>query len=70
VATREIVKAFKELYGANALPSLIPRVTDAVLEQVIEWQSQGLDTVYPSSTLIVSYLKFAKISRLLVNQFT
>ncbi len=47
MSTREIVKTFKELYGADASPSLISKVTDAVIEQVIEWQSRELDTVYP-----------------------
>jgi len=44
---REIVKTFKELYGADASPSLISKVTDAVIEQVVEWQSRELDAVYP-----------------------
>jgi len=47
MTTREIVKTFKELYGADASPSLISKVTDAVIEQVVEWQSRELDTVYP-----------------------
>ncbi len=47
ITNREIVKTFKELYGADASPSLISKVTDAVIEQVIEWQSRELDTVYP-----------------------
>jgi len=47
MTTREIVRTFKELYGADASPSLISKVTDAVIEQVIEWQSRELDTVYP-----------------------
>ena len=28
-------------------PTLISKVTDAVLEQVIEWQSRPLDAIYP-----------------------
>ncbi len=47
MTTREIVKTFNELYGADASPSLISKVTDGVIEQVIEWQSRGLDSVYP-----------------------
>ncbi len=47
MTTREIVRTFKELYGADASPSLIFKVTDAVIEQVIVWQSHELDTVYP-----------------------
>lgn len=47
MTTREIVKTFKELYGADASPSLISKVTDAVIDEVIEWQSRPLDPVYP-----------------------
>ena len=45
--TREIVTSFQELYGADVSASLISRVTDAVIEQVVEWQSRPLDAVYP-----------------------
>ena len=47
MTTREIVKTFKELYDADVSPSLISKVTDAVIEEVIEWQSRELDAVYP-----------------------
>jgi len=47
MTTREIVRTFKELYGADASPSLISKVTDSVIEHVIEWQSRQLDAVYP-----------------------
>ena len=47
MTTREIVSTFKEMYGADVSASLISRVTDAVIERVIEWQSRPLDRVYP-----------------------
>lgn len=47
MSTREIVAAFKEFYNADVSPSLISRVTDAVIERVIEWQSRPLDAIYP-----------------------
>lgn len=47
MTTREIVDTFKEMYGADVSASLISKVTDAVIEQVIEWQSRPLDAVYP-----------------------
>jgi putative transposase len=37
----------KELYDADVSASLISKVTNAVLEQVVEWQSRPLDQVYP-----------------------
>ena len=47
MTTREIVATFKEMYGADVSATLISKVTDAVLEQVVEWQSRPLDAVYP-----------------------
>lgn len=47
MTTREICKTFKELYDADVSPSLISKVTDAVMEQVVEWQARPLDQVYP-----------------------
>jgi len=47
MTTREIARTFKERYGADASPSLISKVTDSVIEHVIEWQSRQLDSVYP-----------------------
>lgn len=47
MTTREIVATFKEMYGAEVSATLISKVTDAVIEQVIEWQSRPLDAVYP-----------------------
>ncbi len=57
MTTTEIVKTFKELYGAGGSASLISKVTDAVIEQVIEWQSRELDTVYPIDYLNCIMLK-------------
>ncbi len=47
LSTREIVVAFEELYGADISASLVSKVTDAVIGQVVEWQSRPLDAVYP-----------------------
>ena len=47
MTTREIVATFKELYDADVSASLVSKVTDAVIEHVIEWQSRPLDPVSP-----------------------
>ncbi|WP_395374221.1 IS256 family transposase [Marinicella sp. W31] len=47
MTTREIVATFKEMYDADISPTLISKVTNAVLDQVIQWQSRPLDAVYP-----------------------
>lgn len=46
MSTRDIVQAFDEWYGADISPTLISRVTNAVIEQVVEWQSRPLDAIY------------------------
>jgi putative transposase len=47
MTTREIVATFKEMYDADISPTLISRVTEAVISRVVEWQSRPLDPVYP-----------------------
>ncbi len=44
---RDIVEAFKEMYGADVSATLVSKVTESVLEKVHEWQSRPLDEVYP-----------------------
>src|SRR3954453_13373086 len=47
VSVREIQGHLLELYGTEVSPDLISRVTDAVLDEVREWQNRPLDPVYP-----------------------
>lgn len=47
MTTRDIVATFKEMYGADISPTLISKVTEAVIEQVDAWQSRPLEAVYP-----------------------
>jgi transposase-like protein len=47
LSTRDIVDAFKEMYDADVSATLISKVTDRVLETVVEWQSRPIDPVYP-----------------------
>ncbi len=47
LTVREIQGHLQELYGVEVSPDLISRVTDAVLEEVREWQGRPLDPVYP-----------------------
>jgi len=46
MTVRETQGHLRELYGIEVSPDLISTVTDAVLEQVAEWQSRPLDPVY------------------------
>src|SRR3979409_785781 len=47
MAVTEIRGHLEELYGIDVSPDLISAVTDAVLEEVAEWQNRPLDICYP-----------------------
>src|SRR6266566_5560817 len=47
MTVREIQGHLAELYATDVSPDLISRVTDAVLDEVREWQNRPLDPVYP-----------------------
>ena len=47
MTVREIRGHLEELYGIEVSPDLISAVTDAVLEEVTEWQNRPLDLCYP-----------------------
>lgn len=47
MTVREIQGHLTGLYGIDVSPDLISRVTDAVLDEVREWQNRPLDPVYP-----------------------
>src|SRR6185437_10757075 len=47
LTTRDIRAHLREMYDVDVSPDLISRVTDAVLEELAEWQSRPLDRVYP-----------------------
>ena len=46
MTVREIQGHLRELYGVEVSPDLISVVTDAVLEQVAEWQNRRLHALY------------------------
>jgi putative transposase len=47
MTTRDIGGHLKELYGVDVSPDLVTRVTDAVIDELKEWQGRALDAVYP-----------------------
>ena len=47
MSTRDIEAFVQNLYGVNISPDYVSAVTDRVLEDVKEWQSRPLDSVYP-----------------------
>jgi putative transposase len=57
MTTRQIEASLKEIYGVEVSPSLISKVTDAVLDEVVAWQNRPLDAVYPIVYLDALHLK-------------
>jgi putative transposase len=47
MTTREIQGHLQEMYGVEVSPTLISNVTDAVVEEVKQWQSRPLEELYP-----------------------
>ena len=47
MTVREVQGHLREIYGVEVSPDLISTVTDAVLDELREWQNRPLDPVYP-----------------------
>lgn len=65
MSTRDIVDAFREMYGAEVSATLISKVTESVLEQVKQWQSRPLDEVYPVVYLDCIVVKVRRDNRVI-----
>jgi putative transposase len=65
LSTRDIVEAFEEMYGAEVSAGLVSQVTNAVIEQVREWQARPLDEVYPIVYLDCIILKIRQDKRVI-----
>jgi transposase-like protein len=65
LSTREVVDAFQEMYGADISASLVSKVTDAVIDQVIEWQARPLEAIYPIVYLDCIVLKIRQDKRVI-----
>jgi putative transposase len=46
MTTRDIRAHLREMYGVEVSPDLISRVTDAVVEELAEWQARPLDAAW------------------------
>jgi putative transposase len=57
LSTRDIEAHLAEIYGVKVGHDLIRRVTDAVMDDVREWQQRPLDDVYPVVFLDALVLK-------------
>jgi len=47
MTTRDIQAQLQEMYGVEVSPTLISNVTDAVIDEVRQWQARPLEPVYP-----------------------
>ena len=47
MTTRDIQSTLKELYGVDVSHTLISNVTEALINEINEWQSRPLESVYP-----------------------
>jgi transposase-like protein len=47
MAVREIQKHLEELYAVEVSPQLISEVTEAVMNEVVEWRNRPLEPLYP-----------------------
>ncbi len=47
MSTRDIEDHLRDIYGVDASPALISRITDRILPQLTEWQSRPLESIYP-----------------------
>jgi putative transposase len=57
----------EEIYGVDVSPELISKITDAVLEERLAWQSRPLDRVYPIMYLDAIVVKIRE-DRIVVNR--
>jgi putative transposase len=65
MTTRDIQSTVKELYGVEVSHSLVSEVTQAVMEDVQEWQNRPLDKIYPIVWLDAISVKVHKDSRVI-----
>jgi putative transposase len=47
MTVRELQGHLADLYGLDVSPGLISAVTDAILDEIAEWQDRPLEAVYP-----------------------
>ena len=64
LSTRDIKAHLEEIYGVEISPDLISAVTEAVIEEVREWQTRPLEAVYP-----IVYLDALRVKKFIQWQF-
>jgi len=57
LTTGDIVNHLADVYGSSVSKDLVSRVTDAVVEAMLEWQNRPLDSVYAVLLVDAIYVK-------------
>jgi len=65
MTTRDIQAHLQEIYGVEISADLVSKVTDAVINDVKEWQSRSLDEVYPILYLDATIVKVRSEGRVI-----
>jgi putative transposase len=47
MTTRDIEDSLRDIYGAEVSASLVSRITDKIMPDIIEWQNRPLESIYP-----------------------
>jgi len=63
MTTREIQSHLLEIYGVEISASLVSEVTDAIVEEVQQWQARPLEPLYPVVYLDALFVKMRQDSR-------
>lgn len=65
MSTRDIQEHLEDIYGIEASPSLISRITDKIMPVVQEWQSRPLEPVYAHVVMDAIHYKVRQDGRIL-----
>lgn len=65
LSTRDIEDQMRDIYGIDVSPTLVSKITDKIMPQVMEWQSRPLDPVYPVVFLDAIHFKVRKDNRII-----
>lgn len=65
MSNRDIEEHLRDIYGVEASATLVSRITDKILPQIMEWQSRPLDEVYPIVYLDGIMFKVRKDNRVI-----
>ena len=65
MTTRDIRAHLREIYGVEVSQDLISRVTDAVMDELSEWQGRPLDRAYPVIFIDALMVKIRVLSLIL-----